>query len=47
MNEKFKNQKNKIVKSCFCLLLEVVNVFEVLKFTTTQLQNVRLRNYKK
>jgi hypothetical protein len=35
-NEKFKNEKNEIIiESCFHLLLEVVSVFEILKFTTT------------
>jgi hypothetical protein len=35
-DKKFKDEKNGVtVESCFCLLLEVVSVFEVLEFITT------------
>jgi hypothetical protein len=35
-SQKFKDGKNGvIVKSCFCLLLEVVNIFKVLEFIVT------------
>jgi hypothetical protein len=47
-NEKWKNEKNEIIiESCFRLLLEIVSVFEVLKFTTTWMKKVQLKNYKK
>jgi hypothetical protein len=35
-----------IVESFFCLLLEVVNIFEVLEIIEAWVQRVQLKNYK-